>query len=83
MRVSFNENVSQQTATRVSIVASALSIVATVFAYVVVDAIDKRQEETTQKLKLKEFTGPPPPPTNLPPSDVVAGVSSPNNFQQT
>lgn len=74
MRASFNENVPESTATMISIVASALSIVAAVFAYLVVDAIDKRQEETSGKLELGKFSGPPPPPANLPlpMSDVVA-----------
>ena len=71
MRVSFNENVPESTATIVSIVASALSIVAAVFAYVVVDEIDKRQEETSGKLKLGKFSGPPPPPGELQISDAV------------
>ena len=71
MRLSFNENVPEQTATMASIVASALSILAATFAYLVVDAIDKRQEETAGKV-LGRFTGPPPPPTNLQMSEVVA-----------
>ena len=68
MRVSFNENVSESTATMVSIAANALSMVAAVFAYLVVDAIDKRQEETIGKIKLPNLSGPPPPP--LQPTDV-------------
>ncbi len=55
----------------ISIVASALSVLAAVFAYLVVDAIDKRQEETSGKLGLGKFSGPPPPPTNLSMSDVA------------
>jgi heme/copper-type cytochrome/quinol oxidase subunit 2 len=81
MRLSFDDKVEQSTATKVSIVASALSIVAALLAYLVVEAIDQKQEETSKKLKLKEFPEPPPPPTNLPPSDVV--VSAPGNFQQS
>ena len=69
MRVTFNENVPQNVATMVSIVAAALSVIAAVFAYLVVDAIDKRQEETSRKLKIGKFSQPPPPPTNLPMSD--------------
>src|SRR6185369_13998623 len=46
LRLSLDENASERIATMVSIVAGALSIVAAVFAYVVVNAIDKRQEET-------------------------------------
>jgi len=65
MRVSFNENVPERTATMISIVASALSIVAAVFAYLVVNAIDKRQEETSGRVKLGNFSEPPPPPANL------------------
>ena len=72
MRLSFNESVPERIATMVSIVASALSIVAAGFAYLVVNAIDKRQEETSAKVKLGNFSGPPPPPPNLPVSDAVA-----------
>jgi Domain of unknown function (DUF4328) len=72
MRLSFNENVPESTATIVSIIASALSIVAAAFAYLVVDAIDKRQEEASAKINLAKFSGPPPPPTFSPLSDVVA-----------
>lgn len=62
LRVSLNENVDESTATMVSIIAGALSVVAAFFAYLVVDAIDKRQEETSGKLRLGKFSGPPPPP---------------------
>jgi hypothetical protein len=65
MRLSFNENVPPTTATLVGILASALSIFAAVFAYLVVDAIDKRQEDTTEKLQLGRFSRPQPPPANL------------------
>lgn len=65
LRLSFNESVPESTATMVSMIASALSIVAGVFAYLVVDSIDKRQEETTGKLQLGTISGPPPPPANL------------------
>ncbi len=71
MRASFSENVPQSTSTIISLVASALSIVAAVFAYMVVDAIDKRQEETSGKLDLGRFSGPPPPPENLPMPDAL------------
>jgi uncharacterized protein DUF4328 len=71
MRTSFDENVAHTTATTISIVASALSIVAAVFAYRVVDAIDKRQEETSRQVNLGKFSGPPPPPTNIPVSEVA------------
>ena len=71
MRVSFNENVPDSTATMISIVAAALSIVAAVFAYSVVDAIDKRQEETSGKLLVGKFSQPPFPPAHLPMSNVV------------
>jgi len=80
MRASFNERVSESAATILSIVASGLSIVAAVCAYVVVDTVDKQQEETSQKLKLGTFPVPPPPPANLPPSDAGAPVL-PNNSQ--
>ena len=75
MRASFSDNVSVSTATIVSIVASALSVMAAVFAYLVVNSIDKRQEETSVKLGIQKFTGPPPPPPNLSMSGVVADVS--------
>jgi hypothetical protein len=65
MRLSFNENVPHTTATLVGILASALSIIAAVFAYLVVNAIDKRQEETAEKLQLGRFARPQPPPANL------------------
>lgn len=65
MRASFNENVPDSTATMISMGASALHIIAAVFGYLVVDAIDKKQEETSGKLSLKEFSGPPPPPADL------------------
>ena len=71
-RASFNENVPESTATMISIGASALSIIAAVFAYLVVDAIDKKQEETSGKLRLREIPVPPPPPANLSMPDVVA-----------
>ena len=71
MRLSFNDNVPESTATQISILASALSIVAAFFAYLVVDAIDKKQKETSQTLKLAQAAGPPPPPANLAMSDVV------------
>ncbi|HEU4794901.1 MAG TPA: DUF4328 domain-containing protein [Pyrinomonadaceae bacterium] len=70
-RVSLNESVDESTGTIISIVASVLSIIAALFAYLVVDEIDKRQEETSAKVKLGQFSGPPPPPTNLPMPEVV------------
>lgn len=72
MRASFNENVSETTATMTSITAGGFSLVAALFAYFVVDAIDQRQEETSAKVKLGDFSGPPPPPVNLPVREVVA-----------
>ncbi len=66
MRVSFDEDVPLNDATMVSIVANALFIVASAFAYLVVDAIDKRQEETSAKIGLR-FSGPPPPPVDFQP----------------
>jgi hypothetical protein len=65
MRLSFNERVPESTATMISMVASVLSIVAAAFAYLVVDAIDERQEATTAMLQLGVINGPPPPPANL------------------
>ncbi len=61
-RASFDDRVMENAATTLSIVAGALSILAAVFAYFVVDAIDKRQEETSAKLNLGVFAGPPPAP---------------------
>jgi hypothetical protein len=72
MRASFNENVAQSTSSVIAIVAGALSIVAALLAYLVVDAIDERQEETSRRIKLGRFSAPPPPPANLPMPDVVA-----------
>ena len=75
LRASFNENVAEQTATVISIVASALSVVAGLLAYMIVDLIDDKQEETSGKMRLGKFSGPPPPPTNVPMSEVVAPTS--------
>lgn len=80
MRVSFNESVDERTATMISIGAGALAIVAAVLAYLVVDAIDKRQEETSEKIKLGKFSGPPPPPANLSTFEVVG---APHYSQQS
>ena len=79
-RVSFNENVPESTATIISMVAAALSIVAALFAYLVVDAIDKRQEETSRKLNLGKFSAPPPALADLPNQSAVfanSGVREP------
>jgi hypothetical protein len=75
MRLSFNENVPESTATIVSIIASGLSIIAAVFAYLVVDAIDKRQEETSRKVNFDKPAGPPPPIPFTPVSDAAAPSS--------
>ena len=71
LRMSFNENVSESTATTVSLIADVLHIVAAMFVYLVVDGIDRRQEEASAKAKLGRFSGPPPPPANLPMTDVL------------
>lgn len=71
IRASFNQNVSLETSTIISIVAAALSIIAAVLAYLVVDEIDKRQEESSRKLGLGKFPGPPPAPYNIPMQDPV------------
>lgn len=71
-RLSFSERIPASTATMVSIFAGALAIIAAVFAYLVVDAIDKKQEETSRKIKLGKFSEPPPPPQNLQVSDALA-----------
>jgi drug/metabolite transporter (DMT)-like permease len=78
-RMSFNENVSYNTAITASIFADALFIIAAVFAYLVVDSIDKKQEETSARLRLGKFAAPPPPPANLMSPDVVAPAITPNN----
>lgn len=82
MRLSFNENVAESTATIVSILAVALLTLASVFAYLVVDAIDKRQEEMIGRLRLGRFAGPPPPPADLARSEVVTTTASPVSSQQ-
>jgi hypothetical protein len=66
-------------ATIVSAVAGGLSIIAAVFAYLVVDSIDRRQEETAGKLNLGKFSAPPPPPADL----SMAPALSTNNPQQS
>lgn len=73
MRASFDERVAESTATIISIVASALFIVASLCAYMVVDAIDKKQEEAARKVKLGEFAEPPLP---HPMTDVMSPVPS-------
>lgn len=83
MRLSFNESVPESTVTVISIVASGLSIIAAVFAYLVVDDIDKRQEATSAKLGLGKYAMPPPPPANRPMPDVVAPTPGPNYSQQS
>lgn len=72
LRLTFSESVPQSTGTMVSMFAGALDIFAAVFAYLVVDAIDKRQEETSGKGQLSKFPTPPPPPSYPPLSDAVA-----------
>jgi hypothetical protein len=71
MRASFNENISTETSTIISVVAGALSIIAAVLAYLVVSEIDNRQEETSRALRLGKFSGPPPAPFNMPMQDQV------------
>lgn len=68
LRVTFNESVPERTATLISIVASALTLTAALLAYMVVDLIDRRQENTSARLSLGTFSGPPPPPAELRPS---------------
>ena len=80
MRVSFNDNVPPSTATMVSMIAGVTSIAAAVFAYLVVDAIDKRQEEASGRAKLAP-AGPPPPPAELMMRDVVTAPAQ--NISQT
>jgi hypothetical protein len=80
-RLTFNETVSEQTATIVSIAAGALSIVAAVFCYMVVGAIDKKQEAAAAKLNLGRVPGPPLPP-RLPPEGATAATPITHNPQQ-
>jgi hypothetical protein len=47
-------------------------LIAALFAYLVVDAIDDKQEETAEKIKLGNFAEPPPPPVNLQMPDTLA-----------
>lgn len=65
MRASFDENVPANNATVISMISSVLYIVAAAFAYLVVDAIDKRQEQTSGRVRIGAYSGPPPPPINL------------------
>jgi len=74
-RVNFDPNIAESTKSMVSIGDGALSILAAVFAYLVVDAIDKRQEETSRRENLEGPFGPPPPITFPPVSEVVAPMS--------
>ena len=77
LRVSLNENFDESTATIISMIAGGFSILAAVFAYLVVDEIDKRQEATSETLRLGKFSQPPPPPPNL--SNAVAPAPGPGN----
>ena len=70
-RLSLSETVARSTVAQISMAAAVLSILAAIFAYLVVDAIDKRQEETKSRLQLALFPTPPPPPTLAPAQDVV------------
>ena len=81
MRVSFNESVPVSTATIISIGAGALTIVAAFFAYLVVDAIDKKQEETSARINLGKFAGPPPPPADLSMPGITVPASGPYSQQ--
>jgi hypothetical protein len=65
MRASFDESVPMNNATVISMISSVLYIVAAVFAYLGVDAIDTRQEETSRLVRVGTFSVPPPPPTSL------------------
>lgn len=76
IRLSFNENAPETAGTIVSIVSDAVSIVAAVFAFFVVDAIDKKQEETSRKVNFEGPAGPPPPMPFPPVADAVAPSSS-------
>ena len=82
-RASFNENIPESTATIISVVAGGLAIVAAMFAYLVVDAIDQKQEGTAATLKLGQPPGPPGPPAELLMPDVVAPVFSPASSQHS
>ena len=65
MRLTLSERLENSGAAIISIVASAMSIIAAIFAYLVVDAIDRKQEETIAKLHLGKFPTLPPPPPDL------------------
>lgn len=83
MRIAFDESVPMQNATIISIVTSALSIIAAIFCYFVVDDIDTRQEETSRKLQLEQFMTPPPPPADMAMQEVVTPASDPVNSPQS
>jgi hypothetical protein len=70
-RMAFDENAPKQPAAIVAIAAGALSIIAAVMAYSVVNQIDERQEETSRKLRLGNLPGPPPLPVDLPAADAT------------
>jgi len=74
-QVSFDPDITESNKALVSIGEGALSTLAAVFAYLVVDAIDKRQEETSRRENLEGPFGPPPPITFPPVSEVVAPMS--------
>lgn len=74
-RFNFDPDTAESTNSLIVIVTSAPSILAAVFAYWVVDAIDKRQEETSRKLNLEPCSGPPPPISFSPVSEVAAPMS--------
>jgi len=82
-RASFNENIPESTATIISAVAGGLAIVAAMFAYLVVDSIDKKQEETAATLRLGQPPGPPGPPADLLMRDAVEPAFSPATSQQS
>ncbi len=64
-RFSFNADVPHTTAAIASIGGGALFTLAAVFAFLVVDGIDRRQEDTAERLQLGNFARPQPPPANL------------------
>ena len=61
-RMSMSGNATREAVAIVDIASEALSIIAALFAIMVVGEIDKRQEEASRSLALPQFPGPPMPP---------------------
>jgi hypothetical protein len=64
-RLSFRGGVSEDVVTILSIVADALSVIAALFAIVVVGEIDEKQEARAKELQLGRYAVPPAPPAQV------------------